>query len=281
MTSSAPMVVLVALDGSPAAATALPVGRSLARQLDAALRVLHIAPPAGGSTLPDLRVEDAELQVEFGEAAERILANAADPCVAAVVLTTHGRELESAGRLGHVAEAVIARTEQPVLLVRPETVTGWEQGSPPLRRLLLPLDGTPTTAFLLRPATQLCAQLGATMDVLYVASAVLPEPGSIGAPHYVDQPQYEWPQWADEILGRLVGYCAACPPDVSVRAYLAAGDAGREIVRFASEHHSDAIIVARRSHLEPGRAATLRAILRGAPCPILLVGSSGDEVERA
>jgi len=266
-------LVLVALDGSPAAEMALPVARGFARQLGAMLKVLHVAARTEGAGPPAPGQRDEALQIELGDAAARILANAADPRVATVVLTTHGREIENAGRLGHVAELVISRTEQPVLLVRPETVKDWLQDGGGIHRVLLPLDGTPTTAFLLRSATQLCAQLHASLDVLCVAGSLPPEPGSVAAPRYVDQPQHEWPRWADEVLDRLVSYYAACPPEVNARAYLSAGDAASEILRFAREHRSDAIILARRSHLEPGRAATLRAVLRDSPCPILLVGS--------
>jgi nucleotide-binding universal stress UspA family protein len=143
-------------------------------------------------------------------------------------------------------------------------------------------DRTPTTAVALRPATQLGSQLHASVDLLYVAGggqSAPDEPGSIGAPRYLDQPQHEWPQWADEVLDRLLSWCADCPPDVPVRAYLTQGEAADEIVRFAAEHGHDAIVLARRSHLEPGRAVTLRTILARTPCPVVLVGAPRASIE--
>lgn len=256
-------VVLVALDGSPAAAAAISIGRAVTAQLGGALEFLHVTPDPISEAelrtrlaLGDEDLRDARLCLEIGEPAEGILRRTADSRVAIVVLTTHGREIEHGHRIGRVAAAVIANTEQPILLVRPEAAPLPDDHPKGLQRLLLPLDGTPTTAIALRPATQLCSQLHASVDLLYVAGGEQPapdDPGSIGAPRYLDQPQHEWPQWADEVLDRLLSCCAECPPDVPARAYLTQGEAGDEIVRFAAEHRYDAIVLARNSHLEPGR----------------------------
>jgi nucleotide-binding universal stress UspA family protein len=191
-----------------------------------------------------------------------------------VVLTTHGHIIEPGRSLGCVAEQVIAGATQPILLIRPEATPLAIRPGAALQRLLLPLDGTPTTATLLVPATGLASRLGASVDLLYVADVGAPpdEPGSIGAPQYVDQPQHEWPQWANEVITRLGEACAQCPPDMPVRTFLAQGDAGEAIARFAAEHASDAVVLARRSRLEPGRAGVLRAVLDQTPCPVLLVG---------
>lgn len=268
--------VLIAWDGSPAGATALPVARAVAEQLEAQLQVLHVATEWVDHN--ELRVQlglaadDIRLRVELGRPEDEILRVIDDPEVALVVITTHGREVGRDGRLGGVTAAVVAHTTRAVLIVRPAG------GGPPsgdLRRLLLPLDGTPSTAAALEPVMTLAQQLGASLDLLYVAGDRQPgqaERGSIGAPRYLDQPQHEWPQWAAEVIDRLAACCAGCPPEVPVRMFLAQGDIGEEIARFARQHESDAIVLVRRSRFQPGRAAVLRAILRTTPCPILLVG---------
>jgi nucleotide-binding universal stress UspA family protein len=271
-------LVLVALDGSPAAATAMPLARVVARQLAASIEVLHLTatqpPDAALWQRLHLGLEDLEavqVRSRAGEPAAGILEAAADPRVALLVLTTHGQLIEPGRQLGRVAEAVIAATERPILLVRPEAAT-MVPGE--LRRLLFPVDGTPTTAAALRPATELACRLGASIDLLYVAGLDLPrpdEPGSIGAPRYVDQPQHEWPNWAREVIDRLCACLANCPADVPVRMALAQGEIGAEIARFAAEHASDAIVLVRRSQLEPGRGNVLRAVFDRTPCPVLLV----------
>jgi nucleotide-binding universal stress UspA family protein len=304
--------VLVALDGSLAAVTAMPIALAVASQLGADCEVLHVVSNTGligglsrpfeqgfqvltGIKLwPDVlestvqiwqafagpgnalmkALAHIEVRLDAGEPAACILRASADPLVALVVLTTHGHIIEPGRSLGRVAEQVIAGAIRPILLIRPEATPGAVQPGAALRRLLLPLDGTPTTAALLPSATVLASRMSAAVDLLYVAGVGAPpdEPGSIGAPQYVDQPQHEWPLWANEVISRLLDACAQCPPNVPVRIFLAHGDAGEVIARFAAEHKSDAVVLARRSRLEPGHATVLRTVLDRTPCPVLLVG---------
>jgi nucleotide-binding universal stress UspA family protein len=222
--------------------------------------------------LPDIAVH-----VVVGDPAETIVRASAEPDVVLVVMTTHGRVIEAGRELGRVAQAVVTRATRPIVLVRPEAVAAFMEHGPRVRHLLLPLDGTPTTARLLRPVTALAHRLSAAIDLLYVAAdqpAAPTEPGSIGAPRYVDQPHHEWPEWSSEVIARLGTEAARCPPDVPVRMFLGSGDISQEIVRFARDHHVDVVVVARRSHGEPGRARVLRAVLRDVPCPLLLVGAA-------
>jgi hypothetical protein len=62
--------------------------------------------------------------------------------------------------------------------------------------------------------------------------------------------------------------------DQSVHAYLASGPISEAIVAFAVDHHSDANVMARSSHLEADRALVLRAILRRTPCSVLSVSGN-------
>lgn len=303
--------VLIALDGSLAAAMALPIALAVATQLGADFQMLHIVSDSGPigdlsrpfaqrfealssiKLWPDViestvrlwrafagpgnallkALDQIEVRLEAGDPAEGILRASADSQVALVALTTHGHVIEPGRSLGRVARQVIAGARQPILLIRPEATPLAIRPGAMLQRLLLPLDGTPTTAALLAPASALAGRLGAAVDLLYVADVGAPpdEPGSIGAPQYVDQPQHEWPQWANELSSRL-GEAAQFPPDMPVRTFLAHGEAGETIARFAAEHASDAVVLARRSRLEEGRASVLRTVLDRTPCPVLLVG---------
>jgi hypothetical protein len=104
--------------------------------------------------------------------------------------------------------------------------------------------------------------------LLYVAEAgpAQPtEPGSIVAPRYVNQPQHEWPQWANEVIARLCTGCAACPPDVPVRMFLVQGPVGAAIAHFAADQQADIIVLVRRSRLEVGRALLGRRVKISSP----------------
>jgi nucleotide-binding universal stress UspA family protein len=274
--------VLVAWDGSTAAATAIPLAKLVARQLQARPEILYVARDGADiEAQGSQRAEQAgrlgmDLRFRVGDAASEIIRATEEAGVILVALTTHGREFEGGYRLGSVTERVVAGTKRPVLIVRPESPTTREAAG--LKRLLVPIDGTPKTALALHAVTELASALGAAIDLLYVAAPDQKppeEPGSLTAPRYLDQPQHEWPQWAAEVIDRLATLCAGCPESVPVRIFLAEGDIGDEIARFARENQTDAIVLVRRSRFQPGRAKVIRSVLGQTSCSVIIVG--GEE----
>jgi nucleotide-binding universal stress UspA family protein len=285
MTHSAAVApkVLVAWDGSPAAATALPVAQLVADQLGADVEALYVARDAlereekGMARASEAKKLGFALRLEIGDAASEIVRITEEPRVLLVVLTTHGRELEHLHRLGSVAEKVVSRTTRPVLIVKPESLATANPGR--IKRLLVPIDGTPKTAAALHPVTELAAALGASIDLLYVAEREHKAPaerGSMTAPRYVDQPQHEWPEWASEVIHRLAWRCAGCPEEVPVRIFLVQDGVGDEIARFATENQVSAVVLVRRSRFQPGRAKVIRSVLSQTSCFIIIVG--GEEI---
>jgi nucleotide-binding universal stress UspA family protein len=90
-----------------------------------------------------------------------------------VVLTTHGRGVFSRFWIGSVADRLVRQLEVPMLLLRPHAA----RGAPPasmLRRILIPLDGSPLAEAVLEPATQLGDMLGAEYTLF--RAVVLPPP---------------------------------------------------------------------------------------------------------
>lgn len=279
--------VLVALDGSAAANLALPVARVFARQLGAGVEILHVAlAPIEQRlvthvlSLTRKELRGAEVRILVGGPTEGILEAARAPETRLIVLATHGRLVERGHRLGRVAAAVVAATDRPVLLVRPEAIVGREHLPTRIKRMLVPLDGLPVTFGALPPAIDLASKLHAAVDLLYVVSPGQPvpvEPGSIRTPQYVDQPQHEWPQWSREATRRLITG-AGCPSGVRARAFLGYGDIGTEVVRFASDYQEDIIVLVRRSNFEAGRARVLHQVLWHTPCPIFLLAVQSSAV---
>ncbi|MBF6591554.1 MAG: universal stress protein [Ktedonobacterales bacterium] len=280
--------LVVAVDGSPAAAEAVPFARAVAAQLGATLRLLRVAesqPPVESprSSEHDVVSCDHDEHAHDGPKAA-ILEAIGHPKTILVVLTTHGGAVESAPRLGHLAEAVIARAQRPILLIRPEVAVADRMTSAPsepyrLRRMLVPLDGTPTTAAALRPVLDLAHGLGAALDLLFVASRdhrESVEPGCIHIPPYVDDSQHAWPHWQREVVEWLRACCREHLPEVPMRVSVASAPTepvGEAIVRFATEQREDAIVLVRRSRLESTRAPVMRTVLAQAPCPILVIGT--------
>jgi nucleotide-binding universal stress UspA family protein len=273
--------VVVAWDGSPAAATAFSIAEAVARQLGARVEAVYVLRGEDDREQAHRQEEDARrfgasLRLLIDDAATQIIRVSEEPGVRLVTLTTHGREIESGYRLGSVAERVVARAMQPVLIVQPESSA--VIGAAGIERLLVPIDGTPKTAAALQPVTELACDLGAAIDMLYVAASgqkPAEERGSMTPPRYLDQPQHDWPQWAAEAINRLARLCASCPESVPVRIFVAEGEVGDEISRFARENGTDAIVLVRRSRFQPDRAKVIRSVLSQTACSVIIVG--GEE----
>ena len=88
-------------------------------------------------------------------------------------------------------------------------------------------------------------------------------------PFYLDQPQHEWPVWASEFLERLACICSL--DGLRVRLLVGRGSPAAEIVRVATEQSTDLIVLAWRGRWAGKRAATLKAVVRQAPCPTVVV----------
>ena len=150
--------ILVPLDGSELAETALPLARELARGFDAAVTLFSVARPpylaveVGGHAytelLTDLRSQvrleteqylgrwQRRLQaegrvvhqriVEGEPVAELILDAVEDAGIDGIVMSTHGRGGVSRWVFGSVADKVLQQATVPVLLVRAQEQEGPE-----------------------------------------------------------------------------------------------------------------------------------------------------------
>lgn len=275
--------ILVPLDGTIRSVAALPVAGRLAEIERATLQIVYV----GERILPPLeQLESIGLTTEelwgsvlnqaTGNPAEEIVRLADEWRSTYIVLCTHTGVEKPRGVLGHVAEAVLRSASCPVVLVQPD------HGQKPwtLHRILLPHDGTQATAAAVGPAADLADQAGAELIVLHIAALTtgrLAEPGTLRAPRYLDQPQHEWAAWASEFLARVsaLGDRSAA---VKLRLAVATGEPGAEVVRFAREHDVDLIVLAWSGRWEPKRAATLKAVIRGSGCPVLIIRAGPERL---
>jgi nucleotide-binding universal stress UspA family protein len=260
--------LLVPLDDSPNAMAVLPVARGLAILKSASVAVIHV----GGEALDltdrmKLSAEDVRgLVIDHcaGRPADAIVREAASRHAALIVMCAPP-ELDP---FESVPGDVLKRVMCPVVFVPPiRDRHPWA-----LRQLVLPHDGTPTSAAAIAPAADLASQAGADLVVLHIATpgAERPgEPGSFVAPRYLDQPQHEWPAWEREFLDRVRGLAHPNKID-KIRLVLAQGEAGGAIVEFARHNSSDLIALAWRGSAEPERARTIRRVIRDASCPVIV-----------
>jgi nucleotide-binding universal stress UspA family protein len=268
-------MILVPLDGFAAALPALSVARVFSELEGAPMRILHVAEQA--IPAPELArrlgletgaFRGASLDSRTGEPAAAILAVARDLHARLIVLSTHTSPASPADAVGATALAVLREASYPLVLVNPaRPLDGWR-----LRKVLLPHEGTPATSDAVRHCVELTRRAGAELLVLLVAApgaAVPQERGSLTSPFYLDQPQHEWPAWVGEFIERLACICPLA--GLRARLLLGRGSPSSEILRVACEESVDLIVLAWKGNWAPEHAETLKAILRGAACPTMVV----------
>ena len=293
--------ILVPLDGSPLAEQALPYAQALLTP-GAELTLLDVVeePEAihGMSGRLLVSVEDAQrmlehqareylqkpeatlrgaqtpvrLEVARGDPAVEILRVAAEQGVALIAMTTHGRGALERLVFGSVADRVARSSPVPVLLVRP---SDREPQPVVIRRLVVPLDGSPLAEEALPPAETLAKRLGVPIHLITVIDIMRLIPVEVGPVVAFDAAVYE------ETLSQLDAGAAALLDDVSERLKregLCSSSAvahGSPYSTIADAVHDGDLIVM-TSH---GRSGVRRWLLgsvaeklvREAPVPVVLV----------
>ncbi len=274
--------ILVPLDGSAQAAEALPVAQALAALTDATIHIVQVSPQT--LSLQEIReklqptatdLSGVVIDQPIGSAAPAIAHEAQKRHSRVIVMCSHSGAAIPAGGFSTMAEQVLVHTPCPIVFVPP----GRGQRPWSLRRLLVPHDGTPTSAIPIGQVGDLCHRTQAEMTILHVsttAAGPAEDLGVLTAPRYMDQPHHEWPAWGAEFLDRVR---ATSKPscDLKLRTVLCTEEIGRAIVRFATEQDIDLIVLAWRRHLEPNRALTMRMVIEHAPCPIAVYPVTADE----
>jgi nucleotide-binding universal stress UspA family protein len=268
-------IILVPLDGTTPALSALPVARGLAEVHGGIIHVLHVSrralPPE--KVLEAVRLTPEELHgsvldERMGEPAEAILQVSREMHEPIIVMCTHTGLPSADGPLGMIAEQGLLHSHCPIVLVDPRRgFKPWHLGG-----ILVPHDGTPTTTAAIVPAAELARTCGANLTVLHVAAPGMvasAEPGSITTPRYMDQPQHEWPAWASEFLYRLSSLWPL--ESLQLKLALSRGETATAVVRHALDTHADLILLAWHGDIGPQHASIVRSVILDAPCPTMIL----------
>jgi nucleotide-binding universal stress UspA family protein len=187
--------LLVPLDGSTLAESALPVARGLARSLGARITLMHVIErdaeesvhgerhltAAGEATayLDELqrRLAADGLAVDchvhaaaVADVAAGIAAHQSELHPDLIVMCTHGPAGLARRMRGSLAQQVVALGETPLLLVRPDAMAA--SGGFSLERLLVPIDGRPEHAAGFELALKLAAAAGARLQLLGIVPSL-------------------------------------------------------------------------------------------------------------
>jgi nucleotide-binding universal stress UspA family protein len=154
---------------------------------------------------------------------------------------------------------------RPVLFVPPDARVPVR-----LSNVLVPHDGTPTTSLVLDTVDYLATQR-AEVVALHVAGRELPaQAGSLQALRMIDHDGNDWRDWREEFSRRFFRRS----PAILLRLELTTGPRSEAILGAARRLPADLLVLAWSGVLRAGRAQTLRAVCRAAPCPVLLVSAS-------
>jgi nucleotide-binding universal stress UspA family protein len=129
-----------------------------------------------------------------------------------VVMATHGRGGLQRLFLGSVADKVMRTADQPTLLISPSEDATARQAIQ-LRRIVVPLDGSPLAEAALAPAARLAAAAGARLVLLRVQS--WPVMTTMALPYVPDlgpveaELERQAQQYLEGVLGRLPAGVAA------------------------------------------------------------------------
>lgn len=195
--------IMVPLDGSRFAESALPIALSVSRRTGAPLHLVTVQEP-----IPSFAYDEWESAAEdwsrsyLDDAAGRVRPRTGAEVTAAllsghvtevlekeanargadlVVMATHGRGAFSRAWLGSVAHAFLHHTRRPMLLVRPEegdAVPNLSRDSS-FARVLVPLDGTDLSQSVLEHAVSFGTLFGAAFHLV----RVVPYPMQFTSPY--------------------------------------------------------------------------------------------------
>ena len=276
--------IVLALDASEQSLTAVPVARTLAEIYGATIHVTFV----GGSS-PDLKSAATRLglgtETPHGTVFEqssgepdllvmRLMRVLPEPLL---VMSTALGPQQAKNRFGSITESIFAAKPERAVLLTPEC--GRRPWS--LHLILLAHDGTPVSHPATCPAADVARRANAKVMALHVAARGEDRPdapGSIAAPLYVDQPQHEWPAWAEEFMNRVIAG-GSPPADVHFKLAVTAGQAGSELAKVARERNVDLVVMAWHGHWDHKDCAS-RVVIRNAGCPVMLVYSTTETIPR-
>ena len=253
--------ILVPLDGSQLSETILPYARTIADALKAPVELLAAIEPGAlsakgqsdpqkaslnylkgvATSFPDSR--SVSCTVEIGIPAEVIVDKASSQPDTFITMSTRGRSGIQRWLIGSVADKVLHATTNPLLLVKGET-TAKTSGDATLRKILVPLDGSPLAEKALPHVVQLATKM--MMEVVLVQAPAAPRAASV---EQESDPAFQ--QIAKEIIKEAQGYLEARVKELQakglkVSSLLLDGEAAGEIIDLARKTPNN--LIAMRTH---------------------------------
>ncbi len=296
--------ILVPLDGSPRAELILPQIARILRREDSEillLRAVDVPAQIGRVNMAPVRAAHLEEAHKYlhdltrrfqergarvngrvveGYPADAILETARSEGSTLIALCTHGRTGLARWALGSTAEKVARASDVPILLVRSFRRTPKGDLEPnvaeelPFRRILVPLDGSPTSMSILEPAQKFAQLYDSSILLLHVeppyvpASPVLPGM-EIALPEMAPPPTLSA---QDEVTAKAAERLTRA--GLEVTRLTTAGEPASEILDLSVNRGMDLIALGThgRTGLERWALGSVaERVLRSTEVPLLLV----------
>ncbi len=244
------MKVLAAITGDAAAPAVLAGAGALAELLDTDVEALHVG-SAGAVTVAGA-AQDAgvELRTIPGEVVREVVEAAAAQDVVAVAIGARGAP---AGRrpAGRTALALVASLAKPVVVVPPEAECH------AIRSVLVPLDGTASSAAALEEIVAVALAADLEIVVAHVQ-------WQRSLPAFSDHLPHETQVWSEEFIARH------CPAAHDAQLELRVGEPHEHVLDICRSSGCDLVALGWSQDLGRGRAAVVRRMLAESPVPVLL-----------
>ena len=183
--------VTAAIDNTAAAPTVLAAGTTIAELFEATLEAVHVRDDGARTARAAAAAAGLSLREVNGPVVPALVSEARRRDVAALVV---GARATPAGRrpAGHIALDVITAATTPVAVVPPDP-----RRPSGLKRLLVPLDGTSSTARALEGFIEIACRHNVDVVVMHVRDEA-------SLPPFSDQPQHEADAWERDVHGPLL-----------------------------------------------------------------------------
>lgn len=268
--------IIVPLDGSQLAETAIPMAATLSQVTGAEMILLRVleemrpiydaerreviwvdpANPRLELVSPEIleptvsRIAQQGLPVQavirLGDPRTEIINEAERHAAPVIVMASHGRGGLSRLFLGSVATRILQAAPSPVLIVRAQN-TGQEPEAVALKSITVPLDGSPLAEQALNIAAPLAQEAGATLHLVRVAETynddVWTDSAFLTTP-VVKETLEQFERLENEARDYLTTIAARLKQEsVRVTWKVLSGDPGRELLDYAKRGRPDLVVI--------------------------------------
>jgi hypothetical protein len=256
-------ILVAALDAGAAARPVLETALRMGRLTGSDVEAVHVDEGAGEVARSLAEGAGVPIRVTAGAVVSALLDVIAAPDVVGAVVGARG--VPSGRRpMGHTARRIVEHVDKPVVVVPPD-IAG--RRTRPIRRLLLPLEGTHESS---RPIVERLYSLVDRELEMIVLHVFTPET----MPRVLDRPVRDLQLWGDE-FGARYGPSGA-------RVDCRVGVVGDEVARVVADEAVDMVALSWSQDVSAGHAEVVRDVVSRSTVPVLLVpvNRGGAPVDR-